>query len=546
MAISKETRIIAMVVIDTAFFFTELGVGLWVGSLALMADAFHMLNDIISLLIGLWAVKAARKSSTVKYSYGWLRAEILGAFFNAVFLIALCMSIMLESIVRFIDPPVISNPKLILIVGCCGLASNLVGFLVLGGHGHSHGPGDGSAHGHSHSHGNEIRDAEEGHSHSHAHGEHEHNHEHDHDHDHNRLVHDGESYADAVKGNKHSSKGHIHFPPSDHDHGSDSVPSSPTKARKHKRRTSRGGLSNVEDMSFYPSSFRQAIIEASQPPPESSSEDGEEDGDIAETRLPIAPTPKTPLLAEHNANKHNNHNHRKPKKAKNGHSHGHNHDDMGMNAMILHVIGDALGNVGVIVSALIIWLTNWPGRYYADPAVSLFITIIILRSAIPLTKATAKILLQATPDSIDQDAIIEDIETLDGVVSCHHPHIWQLSESQIVASMHVQIAFPLDEAGGTRYMALAKEIKKCLHEYNIHSATIQPEFCTKDGHDHLNTSRGMGLDGNSTPHSRVDEDCLLNCIENCNSKGCCSTSAPSSVTHTDDHDHDHTGHNHSH
>ncbi|KFY88139.1 hypothetical protein V500_06535 [Pseudogymnoascus sp. VKM F-4518 (FW-2643)] len=162
MAWTKSTRIIVMLVIDVAFFVLELGVGIWVGSLALMADAFHMLNDIISLLVGLWAVKAAQKSSSDKYSFGWLRAEILGAFFNAVFLIALCLSIILEAITRFVNIATITNPQLILIVGSLGLASNIVGFFVLGGHGHSHGPEE-HAHGpEGHTHGDEVRSAEEG------------------------------------------------------------------------------------------------------------------------------------------------------------------------------------------------------------------------------------------------------------------------------------------------------------------------------------------------------------------------------------------------
>jgi zinc transporter 1 len=59
-----------MLGIDAAFLVLELGVGLAVGSLALMADAFHMLNDIISLVVGLWAVKAAQNPSTDKYSFG--------------------------------------------------------------------------------------------------------------------------------------------------------------------------------------------------------------------------------------------------------------------------------------------------------------------------------------------------------------------------------------------------------------------------------------------------------------------------------------------
>jgi zinc transporter 1 len=196
---------------------------------------------------------------------------------------------------------------------------------------------------------------------------------------------------------------------------------------------------------------------------------------------------------------------------------------MGMNAMILHVIGDALGNVGVIVSALIIWLTTWSSRFYADPAVSLFITIIILRSTIPLTSATAKILLQATPDHIEVNDIKEDIQDIPGVISCHHVHIWQLSDTQIVASIHIQVAFPISEAGGEKYMELAKAARKCLHAYGIHSATLQPEFCLDKDHDHIDGAT-MGLDGMTANRCGLDEDeCLLECVDECVGKGCCSS-----------------------
>ena len=64
---------------------------------------------------------------------------------------------------------------------------------------------------------------------------------------------------------------------------------------------------------------------------------------------------------------------------------GHGHSgSMNMRALVLHVLGDALGNVGVIASGLIIWLTTWQYKYYSDPVISLVITIIIFSSALPL------------------------------------------------------------------------------------------------------------------------------------------------------------------
>ena len=460
-----------------------------------------------------------------------------------MFLIALCLSIVLEAITRLIDPPAISNPVLILIVGSLGLASNLAGFFVLGGHGHSHGP-------EGHSHGDETRAAEEGHSHT----------GHDHGVEDEGLV--GEIFPEVIISKVRRTQQNRLSKMDD-----STISKSKSSQRKHTRITS------IDQMSIHPASFRQAIISLGRPQLDgiesednTASESEPEDAISDES----GPTETSPLLKsnEGSKGKHNHdhehashthgsrhdslhieHNHNKPKKeAKGGHSH--NHADMGMNAMILHVIGDALGNVGVIVSALIIWLTVSPSRFYADPAVSLFITLIILKSTIPLTSATAKILLQATPDHIDVNDIKEDIQQLPGVISCHHVHIWQLSDTQLVASMHIQVEFPISEASGEKYMELAKTARKCLHAYGIHSATIQPEFCLDKDHDH--DGQPIGLDGIvGQPRCRLDDDCLLECVDDCNAKGCCpspstaSQAAESQHSHSNDHNHDHD-HDHGH
>lgn len=57
---------------------------------------------------------------------------------------------------------------------------------------------------------------------------------------------------------------------------------------------------------------------------------------------------------------------------------------MNMRGVLVHVLGDALGNVGVIVAGLVIWLSDWSGRFYLDPALSLLLTILIGSSALPL------------------------------------------------------------------------------------------------------------------------------------------------------------------
>ena len=69
------------------------------------------------------------------------------------------------------------------------------------------------------------------------------------------------------------------------------------------------------------------------------------------------------------------------------HNHSHDHGSMNMKAILLHVLGDALGNVGVIATGLIIWQTTWSFKYYCDPVISLVITAIIFSSAMPLGKS---------------------------------------------------------------------------------------------------------------------------------------------------------------
>lgn len=547
MAWSKSSRIITMVVICTVFFFIELISGYMIDSLALLADAFHMLNDIISLLVGLWAVSVARRATTDKFSYGWLRAEILGAFFNAVFLIALCVFIVLEAVTRFFDPPEINNPKVMLIVGSFGLASNLVGFVILGGHGHDHG-------------------------HAHAEDKHEHGHEHGAGNE-DRLAEEGRGRPDRTNADVANNRGSIVdvLPQVAIARASSVPPRNPEETqgagqdnREHRHSTqgtrgrSRRGthqsrLTNINDQSIYPSSFRQDIIAASRSNNaygRSSSTSSESEPDERTSLLGAGgrtsakgrdPTP-TGRRRRYSEALHSDHHHNKPKESRKG-GHGHSHGDMGMNAMVLHVLGDALGNVGVIVTALVIWLTDWRFKLYTDPMVSLFITVIILRSALPLTFATAKILLQATPDHIDVNEIRQDIQTLPGVLSCHHIHIWQLSDTKVVASMHMQVSFPISEEGGEKYMQLAKRARKCLHAYGIHSATIQPEFCPDESQHVAAAEVVPQVDG--TVDGSADSTCLLECVEDCEAGGCCSTSSNSQVARDDGHGHG-DGHAHGH
>ncbi|KAJ5675187.1 uncharacterized protein N7477_005121 [Penicillium maclennaniae] len=519
MGLSKTNRIIILLVIDTAFFLLELITGYAVHSLALVADSFHMLNDVISLCVGLWAVKVANQETNSKmYTYGWQRAETLGALVNGVFLVALCMSIFLEAIQRLVEPQEVQNPKLVCIVGC------LVGLALF--HDHSHG-GHGHGHDHGHSH-DEHDDMEQGYS----------------DHVSDEAVAEHRSVASVMPENRvgtaHPPKNSLPHPATD--------PASPVSRKRLLAESTRGPrrfststgrpLTNVEDIYAHPATMRQDIIAAGRgtfDDPSSDSDSRDDEGPTEQSGLlrhrdrasNYTDEHDAPLKAhDHEEDIHKSHNHAQPKpKGKGGHGHGH---DLNMRGVFLHVMGDALGNIGVIVSALIIWLTDYKWRFYVDPGISLVITLIILASAIPLCKAASRILLQAVPPGMSIDHIKEDIEGLPGILGSHHLHVWQLSDTKIVASIHIQVDTEIKGEGSERYMNLARQVRRCLHAYGIHSSTIQPEFSPDpEAEENQNQTQASSSSADPNPPSRAaslqsdSQACLLECDDNCARGGQC-------------------------
>lgn len=87
-----------------------------------------------------------------------------------------------------------------------------------------------------------------------------------------------------------------------------------------------------------------------------------------------------------------------------------------------------------------------------------------------LVRSTAFILLQGVPPTISLDEVRAAILDVDGVLSLHELHVWQLSETKIVASVHVMASRNHD------FMPVAANIRKALHDRGIHSSTIQPEY----------------------------------------------------------------------
>jgi solute carrier family 30 (zinc transporter), member 2 len=149
------------------------------GSIAIMSDAAHLVSDLFGFIFSIISIQIASIKANQMMSYGYHRAEIVGALFSVMLIWILTFVLVCGAIYRLFNPQVLVGWEM-LIVGAFGLLVNISMLKVLhGGHDHKHGE-EGHSHGgifgHSHSH-------DHGHSHGHSHG-HKHNHEHKHDHKH--------------------------------------------------------------------------------------------------------------------------------------------------------------------------------------------------------------------------------------------------------------------------------------------------------------------------------------------------------------------------
>ncbi|MAU22028.1 MAG: cation transporter [Martelella sp.] len=114
----------------STFLVVEVIGGFWTGSLALLADAAHMLTDVGGLTLALIAIRFAALPATPEKTFGYVRMEVLSALANAVVLLLLTVYILYEAYQRFLAPPeILSGPMLV--VAVVGLAVNLVSMRLL-------------------------------------------------------------------------------------------------------------------------------------------------------------------------------------------------------------------------------------------------------------------------------------------------------------------------------------------------------------------------------------------------------------------------------
>ncbi|CAD6265453.1 unnamed protein product [Miscanthus lutarioriparius] len=436
----RSRKIAAFLLINTAYMFVEFGSGFMSDSLGLISDACHMLFDCAALAIGLYASYIARLPANGMYNFGRGRFEVLSGYVNAVFLVLVGALIVLESFERILEPREISTSSL-LAVSIGGLVVNIIG-LVFFHEEHHHAHGGTCSHSHSHSH--------HGHEHHQRHDHEDHKH-HDHDHDgannvkaccdhhgddSHRHDHHGNSNSEGIRNNimentckeKHShshSHGHGH----EHHHHENSEHCHQSRDHDHQ---------NCNSINF-----EQQLLD-----------------------IPLS------NISSHDTEGYSSKAGLRPSDSGNSNKSGHRHHiDHNMEGIFLHVLADTMGSVGVVISTLLIKYKGW---LIADPICSVFISVMIVSSVLPLLRNSAEILLQRVPRGHEKDLAValDDVMKIEGVLGVNNVHVWNLTNTDIVGTFHLHVSAEADKS------SIRNKASRIFQEAGVQDLTIEIE-CVK-------------------------------------------------------------------
>lgn len=148
---------------------------------------------------------------------------------------------------------------------------------------------------------------------------------------------------------------------------------------------------------------------------------------------------------------------------------GDTHKNLNMRGAYLHVLSDMLGSVGAITAALLIIFFGWG---WADPAASVIVAILVLKSGYFVTKAAVHVLMEGTPQNINVDDVLKTISEITGIRDIHDLHIWTITSGYNALSCHAVVDTHLTIAESE---SILHKIEHSLEHKGISHVTIQLE-----------------------------------------------------------------------
>lgn len=142
-------------------------------------------------------------------------------------------------------------------------------------------------------------------------------------------------------------------------------------------------------------------------------------------------------------------------------------ESLNVRGAYFEVVADALGSVGVIVAAGLMWLTGWG---WVDPVIGAGIGLFILPRAWRLGRDAVRILVQAAPEGVDLQAVTAALTAIDGVADVHDLHVWTLTSDMEVLTAHLGIV-----AGVDAQRVLQRARTALAEQFHLQHATLQVE-----------------------------------------------------------------------
>ena len=153
-------------------------------------------------------------------------------------------------------------------------------------------------------------------------------------------------------------------------------------------------------------------------------------------------------------------------------------DNMNMKSAYLHLLTDMMASVAVLVGGL---LMKFYQLYWVDSVLTFTIALYLIWMGFDLLKASTKVLMLFTPDTIPIDKIVAELNAFEGIKNVHHIHVWQLNEAEIHFEAHVDFTTNITLI---EFDYILKDIEELLyHKFEINHINIQPEFGKSDPKD---------------------------------------------------------------
>lgn len=149
-------------------------------------------------------------------------------------------------------------------------------------------------------------------------------------------------------------------------------------------------------------------------------------------------------------------------------------DNMNIRTVYLHFFSDMMTSAAVLAGGLIIKFLHW---YSTDALFSFAIAAYLIYMSWNIFRSSLRIIMQFTPEEVDINKIVCDIENIPGIKNVHHVHVWQINEHDYMFEAHVDIS---EDFKVSRFEKILVEIRNVLNLNGISHSTIQPEFSVDD------------------------------------------------------------------